>query len=74
MRNTSHVTDLRLLDVVELRTESGRWPVGTTGTVLEVSPEGALVEIADERGHTLDLLTLPASALAIPAPAGSERL
>ncbi len=67
------MTALRPLDVVELLTECGRWPVGTTGTVLEISPEGALVEIADERGHTLDLLTLPTSALAVPAPAGTGR-
>ena len=67
------MTALRPLDVVALRTESGRWAAGTTGTVLEVAPEGTLVEIADERGHTLDLVTLPSSALALPASADSER-
>jgi hypothetical protein len=58
------------LDVVELRAESGRWPAGTTGTILEVRDDTTLVEIADDRGHMLDLLTVPAAALAVPAPVG----
>ena len=64
---------LRPLDIVELRSDTGRWPTGTVGTVLEVSAEGALVELADERGHTLDLLTLPTLALGVPSPAGTSR-
>lgn len=63
------MSTLQPLDVVELRAESGRWPVGTVGTILEVAADGALVEIADDRGHTLDLLTLPGSVLAVPTPA-----
>lgn len=52
-----------LLDVVELQASSGRWPAGTTGTVVERWTDRALVEIADERGHTLDLVELPLSVL-----------
>jgi hypothetical protein len=53
----------RLLDVVELQAASGRWSAGTEGTVIEVRDSVALVEIADERGHTLDILELPKTVL-----------
>jgi hypothetical protein len=53
-----------VLDVVELITESGRWPVGTVGTVVEADDRTALVEIADNRGHALDFVNLPHDALA----------
>jgi hypothetical protein len=53
-----------VLDVVELITESGRWPVGTVGTVVEADDRTALVEIADDRGHALDFVSLPHDALA----------
>jgi hypothetical protein len=53
-----------VLDVVELTAASGRWPRGTEGTVLEVfGSEAALVEISDERGHTLEELELPLGML-----------
>src|SRR6266511_5263688 len=55
---------VKVLDVVELTAASGRWPRGTEGTVLELfGTEAALVEISDERGHTLEELELPISAL-----------
>jgi hypothetical protein len=47
------------LDVVELITESGRWPVGAVGTVVEADDRTALVEIAGDRGHALDFVSLP---------------
>jgi hypothetical protein len=53
-----------ILDVVELRVASGRWPAGTVGTVLEADTDRALVEISDDRGHALDLISLPHDALA----------
>lgn len=53
------------LDVVELRIASGRWPAGTTGTVVETYDSAALVEITDDDGHTLELLTLPFDALRV---------
>ena len=51
------------LEVVELREARGEWPAGTVGTVVEASDEGALVEIADEEGRTLELLTVPYESL-----------
>lgn len=53
----------KMLDVVELRVESGRWPAGTVGTIVELDPEKALVEISDDRGHALDFISLPHDAL-----------
>jgi hypothetical protein len=54
---------LHPLDVVEIEVESGRWPAGTQGTIVEMADSAALVEIADDRGHTLDLVELPTSVL-----------
>ena len=47
------MTELRhaVLDVVEFLTASGRWPAGTTGTVVEAHDQRALVEITDDRGQ-----------------------
>ncbi|MGH3267449.1 MAG: hypothetical protein ACRDNS_36315, partial [Trebonia sp.] len=53
-----------ILDVVELLIDSGRWPAGTIGTVVESDSDQALVEISDDRGHGLDFITLPHDALA----------
>lgn len=53
------VTPLAILDVVELTGDAGRWPAGTIGTIIEADRDHALVEISDDRGHTLDLITLP---------------
>ena len=50
------------LDVVELIAASGRWPAGTVGTVVERRDDLLLVEIDDERGHSLDFVELPAAA------------
>jgi hypothetical protein len=51
------------LDVVELAVDSGRWPAGTSGTVLEAKEDGLLVEIDDAQGHAVDFIALPSSAL-----------
>jgi hypothetical protein len=51
------------LDVVELLAESGRWPAGTVGTVVEASDAVALMEIADDRGHAIDFVSVPHDAL-----------
>jgi hypothetical protein len=61
-----------VLDVVELVADSGRWPAGTIGTVVEADDEKALVEISDDRGHGLDFISVPHQALA-PAADGAER-
>jgi hypothetical protein len=54
----------QILDVVELKVDSGQWPAGTIGTVVEADSDQALVEISDERGHGLDFVSLPHGALA----------
>lgn len=53
----------QILEVVELTVDSGRWPAGTIGTVVESDSDHALVEISDERGHGLDFVTVPHDAL-----------
>ncbi len=66
---------IKTLDVVELTAASGRWPVGTRGTVLELfGSEAALVEISDDRGHALEELELPLSALKTVRRPSQERL
>lgn len=47
-----------VLDVVELTVDSGRWPTGTIGTIVEADrtiveadPQRALVEISDDRAR-----------------------
>jgi hypothetical protein len=54
----------QILDIVELKVDSGRWPAGTIGTVVESDLDQALVEISDDRGHGLDFVSLPHDALA----------
>ncbi len=51
-------------EVVELLTEVGRWPAGTTGTVVTADESTALLEICDDRGHGLDFISVPQDALA----------
>ena len=53
-----------VLEVVEFLTASGRWPAGTTGTVVEADDQRALVEITDDRGHGSDFVSLPHDKLA----------
>jgi hypothetical protein len=43
-------------DVVELRGAVGRWPTGTRGTAVSDYGDVKLIEIADERGRTRDLI------------------
>ena len=50
---------LKPLDVIELRVGVDSWQAGTTGTVLEVAADSALVEIADEHGRTLSTIAIP---------------
>lgn len=62
-----------VLDVVELSVDSGRWPAGTIGTVVEADSKRALVEISDDRGHALDFISVPQDALAA-LPTAGDRL
>lgn len=70
MTHTHHA----ILDVVELLAESGRWPAGTVGTVVEADAERALIEISDDRGHALDLISVPQEALASRPSQPSQRV
>jgi hypothetical protein len=57
------------LDVVELTAESGPWPAGTVGTVVERHDDILLVEVDDERGHAIDYVEVPAAvARAVESP------
>jgi len=69
MADTRHA----ILEVVELLVDSGRWPAGTIGTVVEADDELALVEISDDRGHALDFISVPHHALATRLDHTSER-
>jgi hypothetical protein len=51
------------LDVVRLKEAVGPWPAGTEGTVVEVYDDGALVEIANADGETLDMVSALYGAL-----------
>jgi hypothetical protein len=56
-------TMLKPLDVVKLRVGVDSWEAGTTGTVLEVTGDSALVEVSDEQGRTVDTVAAPLDAL-----------
>lgn len=62
-------------ELVRFLTESGRWPVGTIGTVVEADDTTVLIEVADDRGHALDFVSLTHESLApatdVPARAAS---
>jgi hypothetical protein len=45
------------VDVVELLESVGRWPVGTSGTVVHDLGDWKQIEIADDRGVMLDLIS-----------------
>jgi hypothetical protein len=62
-----------LLDVVELREPRGGQPVGAIGAVVELFATEALVEIADEHGRTVELLTVPYEILRIRESAPARR-
>lgn len=46
------------IDVVELLDQVGKWPAGTQGTVVDERGEWKQLEIADERGVMLDLISV----------------
>jgi len=50
-------------DVVELRRPVGHWSAGQQGTVVSEHGAWKLIEIADNDGAMLDLLSLPESDL-----------
>jgi hypothetical protein len=56
-------------DVVELLDSVGGWPKGRQGTVVDQHGNSKLIEISDERGQMLDLVTAPAERLRLVEPA-----
>jgi Domain of unknown function (DUF4926) len=42
---------------VELMADIEQWPVGTTGTLVQTFPSEGFVEIVDDDGRTLDIVT-----------------
>jgi hypothetical protein len=64
----------RELSQVELRCASGPWGVGTQGVIVDAFESNATIEIADEDGRTLDLLTLPYHAFTVLDSGHQERL
>jgi hypothetical protein len=61
-------------DVVALRDRVGDWPAGTVGAAVSIYAGAAQVEVTDNRGHTLDLITVPNELLELRprhAPAAS---
>ena len=54
-----------ILDMVELREARGDHSAGTVGAVVELFATEALVEIVDESGATIELLTVPLEALRV---------
>lgn len=54
-------------DVVKLRTPAGRWPAGTTAVVHAEKKGWRLIEISNESGVMLDLLSVPESKLKLVA-------
>jgi hypothetical protein len=48
-----------------LRKSCGRWPRGTRGVIVDAFENDATVEILDEEGRTLDVLTLGYDLIAL---------
>jgi len=50
-------------DVVELREPVGQWPAGRRAVVHAERDDWRLIEISDDRGVMLDLISVPESQL-----------
>ncbi len=46
------------IDYVELLDAVGRWPAGTRGTVVDERGEWKQIEISDDQGQMLDLISV----------------
>jgi Domain of unknown function (DUF4926) len=49
---------IKEFDVVELLDDIAGWPAGTVGAVVDEVGEWKQVEVADDRGQTLDLISV----------------
>jgi hypothetical protein len=52
-----------LLATVELTADTDGWLAGTTGTLVETFRYEGFVEVVDQGGRSLDIVTVPYSAL-----------
>jgi hypothetical protein len=52
-----------VLSPVELTADVDGWPAGTAGTLVETFPHEGFVEIVDDAGRTLAIVTAPYTAL-----------
>jgi hypothetical protein len=71
-------TRIKENDAVELRKPVGDWPTGKIGAVVFEKGSWKLVEISDDRGQTLDVISVPEPDLQLvdepgPQPAASPR-
>lgn len=57
-------------DVIELLDPIGGWPAGRIGAVVSDHGDSKLIEIADDRGITLDLVEVPEERLRLVAKHG----
>jgi hypothetical protein len=51
------------VDVVSFKRRIGRWPAGTTGTIVGDCGDYMMVEISNDRGETLDMPDVPVADL-----------
>ncbi len=54
---------VELLDAVDKVDGAGSWPAGTVGAVVSDHGDVKLLEIADDRGVMLDLISVPEARL-----------
>jgi len=61
MAITRHVA--KEFDVVEMLDPVGRWPAGTSGAIVDESRDWKQIEISDEQGQMVDLISVPGHRL-----------
>lgn len=59
--------EIKELDGVAFTQAVGKWPAGTEGAVVADFGDDKMIEIANERGETLDLPVVPADKLKLMA-------
>ena len=60
--------NIRENDPVALRDQIRKWPAGTLGAAVDINDGAALVEIVDDNGRLLDLLTVPNKLIEVRGP------
>lgn len=63
-------TRIKENDAVELRKPVGKWPAGRLGAVVFEMGPSKLIEIADDNGQMLDLISVPERDLELIKSAG----